>query len=183
MDLTEKIKIGKLVFGIIGLGYVGLPLAVLIARSNLSVIGFDTDNKKIKLLTEGKSYIRHLGNEVIQEILSYDFKPTSDFAALKDCDVIFICVPTPLSKNREPEMKYIIDTARTIAKYIRKDQVIILRNTTYPGTTDEVLVPILENSGLTAGKDFYVSFSPEREDPSNKEFNTYNTPVIVGGYT
>jgi UDP-N-acetyl-D-glucosamine dehydrogenase len=182
MNLFEKIKNKKIVIGVIGLGYVGLPLVIEFSKKGFKVIGFDTDREKIKKLLRNESYITHIPSLEIKSI-SLQFTPTFDFSKLKDVDVIIICVPTPLNKNYEPDMTYIINTAKTIKKYIRKEHLIVLESTTYPGTTEEVLKPILEESGLKAGKDFYLAFSPERVDPGSKEFTISNTPKVVGGYS
>jgi UDP-N-acetyl-D-glucosamine dehydrogenase len=182
MNLFEKIKNKKIVIGVIGLGYVGLPLVIEFSKKGFKVIGFDTDREKIKKLLRNESYISHIPSLEIKSI-SLQFTPTSNFSKLKDVDVIIICVPTPLNKNYEPDMTYIIATAKTIKKYIRKEHLIVLESTTYPGTTEEVLKPILEESGLKAGKDFYLAFSPERVDPGSKEFTISNTPKVVGGYS
>jgi UDP-N-acetyl-D-glucosamine dehydrogenase len=182
MNLFEKINNKKIVIGVIGLGYVGLPLVIEFLKKGFKVIGFDTDREKIKKLLKNESYITHIPSLEIKSI-SLQFTPTSDFSKLKDVDVIIICVPTPLNKNYEPDMTYIIATAKTIKKYIRKEHLIVLESTTYPGTTEEVLKPILEESGLKAGKDFYLAFSPERVDPGSKEFTISNTPKVVGGYS
>jgi UDP-N-acetyl-D-glucosamine dehydrogenase len=182
MNLFEKINNKKIVIGVIGLGYVGLPLVIEFSKKGFKVIGFDTDIEKIKKLLRNESYISHIPSLEIKSI-SLQFTPTSDFSKLKDVDVIIICVPTPLNKNYEPDMTYIIATAKTIKKYIRKEHLIVLESTTYPGTTEEVLKPILEESGLKAGKDFYLAFSPERVDPGSKEFTISNTPKVVGGYS
>jgi UDP-N-acetyl-D-glucosamine dehydrogenase len=182
MNLFEKIKNKKIVIGVIGLGYVGLPLVIEFSKKGFKVIGFDTDREKIKKLLRNESYITHIPSLEIKSI-SLQFTPTSDFSKLKDVDVIIICVPTPLNKNYEPDMTYIINTAKTIKKYIRKEHLIVLESTTYPGTTEEVLKPILEESGLKAGKDFYLAFSPERVDPGSKKFTISNTPKVVGGYS
>lgn len=180
MDLLEKIKAKTAMVGIIGLGYVGLPLVIEFCNAGFRVIGFDVDEEKVKVLKQGKSYIRHIPEEKIRQCLD-TFTPTSDFSRLSEVDCIIICVPTPLNKYREPDMTYVFNTGRTIAKYLRPGQLVVLESTTYPGTTDEDLRRILEESGLVAGKDFYLAFSPEREDPGNKEFSTAEIPKVVGG--
>jgi len=182
MDILKKIKEKKAVIGVIGLGYVGLPLVIAFAQKGFKVVGFDTDEKKVKKLLNGETYIRDIPPRSIRNTYS-NFKPTTKFSNLKDMDVIIICVPTPLNKNYEPDMRYVFETAKVISKYLRKGHLVVLESTTYPGTTDEDLKSILEESGLKAGKDFYLSFSPERVDPGNKKFNISNTPKVVGGYS
>lgn len=179
--LKEKILLREAKIGIIGLGYVGLPLVIEFCKAGFKVIGFDVDEKKVHQLREGKSYIKHIDANKIQEILPR-FEPTNDFSKLANVDCIIICVPTPLNKHREPDMTYVFNTGETIAKYLQKGQLVVLESTTYPGTTDEDLKTILEKSGLKAGEDFYLAFSPEREDPGNKEFTTSKIPKVVGGY-
>ena len=183
MDLLEKIKNKKAVVGIIGLGYVGLPLIREFSFSGIKVIGFDIDNKKVNLLNAGKSYIKHIPDKIVNECLKKGFMATIDFSYLKNTDAIIICVPTPLSEHREPDLSYIIDTSKIVSKYLQADQLVILKSTTYPGTTEEIVLPILEESGLKAGSDFNLAYSPEREDPGNEYFTTSKIPVIVGGYT
>jgi UDP-N-acetyl-D-glucosamine dehydrogenase len=177
--------------GIIGLGYVGLPLAATFAEGGYAVIGFDLDPVKIEKLLAGQSYIRHIAPARLNKILRSrktgpgepGFHPTADFSLLRDCDGILICVPTPLTQHREPDLSYVIGTAETIARYLRPGQLVVLESTTYPGTTDEVVQPILERGGLRVGKDFHLAFSPEREDPNNPDFNTKTIPKLVGGIT
>jgi UDP-N-acetyl-D-glucosamine dehydrogenase len=182
--LLEKIQKRNATVGVIGLGYVGLPLAIQFVKSGFSVTGFDLDEEKVRYLREGKSYIRHISAEHVKTLKeSGSFKATTNFAGLKDTDCIIICVPTPLTKQREPDLSYVLNTARTIAKYLRKDQLVSLESTTYPGTTDTNMREILETTGLKAGKDFFLAFSPEREDPNNGNFSTRTIPKIVGGYT
>ncbi len=198
--LLKKIKDHSAIVGIIGLGYVGLPLALEFANKGFKVIGFDVDEKKIPILNSGKSYIKHISEERIKLALglsgvkssnSGKFLATSDFSKLSTCDAIIICVPTPLNEHREPEMKYIVETAKTIRKYLKKGQLITLESTTYPGTTEEILLPMFEastGSGLAdknfkVGKDFFLAFSPEREDPNNPNYNTATIPKVVGGVT
>lgn len=180
--LIEKIKLKEANIGIIGLGYVGLPLVIEFCKAGFNVTGFDVDSEKIGLLKQGKSYIKHIDVlPIIQNKMS--FIPSSDFSRLSNMDCIIICVPTPLTKYREPDLSYVFSTGKTLAKYLRKDQLIVLESTTYPGTTDEELKAILEESGFAAGIDFYLAYSPEREDPNNKKFTTRTIPKVVGGYT
>jgi UDP-N-acetyl-D-glucosamine dehydrogenase len=180
MSLKDGILSKEAKIGIIGLGYVGLPLAIEFSKIGFSVFGFDVDRAKVGALKEGRSYIKHIGTESIKNAL-VRFCPTTDFSKLSDMDAIIICVPTPLNKNREPDMSYVFETAKTVAKYLRKGQLISLESTTYPGTTDGDVLAILEESGLKAGKDFYLAFSPEREDPNNSQFSTRTIPKVVGG--
>lgn len=184
MDLVGKIKDKTAVVGVVGLGYVGLPLVMAFEKEGFSVVGFDLDDKKTKLLNEGKSYIKHIADEQAKGLIGHNrFRATTDFSLLRDADCIIICVPTPLNKQREPDLSYVFNTTRTIAQYLRKGQLISLESTTYPGTTDEDMRAILEKTGLRAGQDFYLAFSPEREDPNNKDFTTSTIPKVVGGYT
>jgi UDP-N-acetyl-D-glucosamine dehydrogenase len=179
-SLISKINLKKAKIGIIGLGYVGLPLVIAFSKAGFHVTGFDVDNKKVELLKQGRSYIKHIDATLIRECKL--FLSTSDFSILSKMDCIIICVPTPLNKNREPDMTYVFNTTETIAGYLRRGQLIVLESTTYPGTTDD-MKKILEGTGLKAGKDFYLAFSPEREDPANKDFSTGTMPKVVGGYT
>ncbi len=181
MNLKEKIELKQANVGVIGLGYVGLPLIIEFVKAGFCVTGFDVDETKVISLKNGKSYIKHISAESIKAILE-KFEPTTDFSKLADMDAIVICVPTPLNKNREPDMSYVFDTSRTIARHLRKGQLISLESTTYPGTTDVDVRGLLEESGLKAGNDFYLAFSPEREDPNNKDFRTKTIPKVVGGY-
>ncbi len=177
--------------GVIGLGYVGLPLAATFAEGGFRVIGFDLDEEKVATLRAGRSYIHHIPAQRLTPLLGSDqsasragiFHPTTDYELLAECDAILICVPTPLTENREPDLSFVVATARTIAEYLRRGQVVVLESTTYPGTTDEVVREILEQGGLRAGADFHLAFSPEREDPNNPNFSTKTIPKLVGGVT
>lgn len=182
MELIEKIKSKEARVGIIGLGYVGLPLVIEFCKAGFKVTGFDVDNEKVVSLKHGKSYIKHIDSSHITAHSSF-FTPTTDFSRLKDMDCIIICVPTPLNKYREPDMTYVFTTTETIVRHLRRGQLVVLESTTYPGTTDEDMRKILEKTGLKAGEDFYLAFSPEREDPNNKNFSTSTIPKVVGGYT
>ncbi len=182
MNLIQKIQAKNAAVGIIGLGYVGLPLVAEFCKAGFQVTGFDVDPKKVDALSKGKSYIKHIPAEKISSF-SAMFKPTTDFSKLAEMDCIVICVPTPLSKYREPDLSYVLNTTKTIARYLRKGQLIVLESTTYPGTTDEDMRAILEQAGLKAGKDFYLAYSPEREDPNNRDFSTSTIPKVVGGYS
>jgi UDP-N-acetyl-D-glucosamine dehydrogenase len=184
--LSMLIEEGTATVGIIGLGYVGLPIVIRFCEEGFRVVGFDVDPAKVKCLKKGKSYIEHIPSEKIssfvkgrQPLLSV----TTDMSLLAEVDVIIICVPTPLSNKREPDMTYVESTAREITHYLRKGQLVSLESTTYPGTTDELLLPMFEQKGLRVGQDFFLIFSPEREDPGRVDFTTSNTPKIVGGIT
>jgi UDP-N-acetyl-D-glucosamine dehydrogenase len=181
--LVRKIRQGKAVIGVVGLGYVGLPLVREFVRGGARVIGFDIDPAKVAALKAGRSYIEHISAKVIaQMVRSGCFCPTSDFERLDEPDCILICVPTPLTRQREPDMTYIESTARAVARRLRRGQLVVLESTTYPGTTREVMLPILQTSGLKAGRDFLLAFSPEREDPGRKDYTTRTIPKVVGGY-
>lgn len=186
LNLIEK-KQAKI--GIIGLGYVGLPLGLEFIESGFNVIGFDVDERKIPVLLKGNSYIKHIKNERIKNAVDTGrFDATTDFSRLPEVDVIIICVPTPLDEHREPDMSYIVSTAETIQKYLREGQLVTLESTTYPGTTEEILLPLFEDapsfkSKGEVGKDFYLAFSPEREDPNNPKFTTKTIPKVIGGCT
>lgn len=182
MNLIEKINSHNAKIGIIGLGYVGLPLVIEFCQAGFQVTGFDLDAGKITMLREGKSYIRHISPSLLSPHSSF-FTPTNDFSLLEEMDCILMCVPTPLNKNREPDMSYVFNTTRTVSEHLRKGQLIVLESTTYPGTTDEDMRAILEKTGLKAGVEFHLAFSPEREDPNNGHFTTSTTPKVVGGYT
>ncbi len=183
-ELNSLITNKKAKIGIIGLGYVGLPLALAFLKNKFKIIGFDLDIKKIALLKKGKSYIKHLqSHHSLDLISSKNFLPTSDFKMLNSVDIIIICVPTPLNKFREPDLSYITNTGKSISNYLRKGQLVVLESSTFPGTTKEILSPELEKSGLKANRDFYVAYSPEREDPGNKDFSTNTIPKIVGADT
>ncbi|RTL93802.1 MAG: nucleotide sugar dehydrogenase, partial [Hyphomicrobiales bacterium] len=180
--LHSRLESRTATIGVIGLGYVGLPLAAVAARAGFRVIGFDIDNSKVERLKAGRSYIGAVTDEALQDIsASGSFRATSDFAILEECDVISICVPTPLTKQREPDLSFVEGTTRAIAAHLRKDQLVVLESTTYPGTTDEVMKPILEATGHKSGRDFFLGYSPEREDPGSIGFETATIPKIVAG--
>ena len=182
--LKTKLQEGKGTAAVIGLGYVGLPLALEIASAGFKVVGIDLDQNKIAALKTGRSYIGDVADETIAgEMETGRFLPTADFAVLRDVDTVSICVPTPLSKSRDPDISFILSATEKIRKYLHPGQLIVLESTTYPGTTDELILPELESSGLRVGEDFFLAFSPERIDPGNVSFNTRNTPKIVGGIT
>lgn len=170
---------------IVGLGYVGLPLSFQFARSGVTVLGLDIDTSKVDSLNQGKSYIKHIPSDAVAEIVrSGEFSATSDFSRIREVSAIIICVPTPLNKNREPDISYILETGKNIGRYLHKGTLVVLESTTYPGTTDEDLREVLEiGSGLEAGRDFHLAFSPEREDPGNPDSKVAIIPKVVGGYT
>ena len=180
--LLERIQKKDAKIGVVGLGYVGLPLVIEFCKSGFSVTGLDIDEKKIEALSEGKSFIKHIPDEKIQALNGVgSFKAITDFEQVKNLDCILICVPTPLNKNREPDMSYIVSTAKQIAPHMKKGQLIVLESTTYPGTTQDILLPELEfGSGLKGNEDFFVAYSPEREDPNNKEYTTASIPKVIG---
>jgi UDP-N-acetyl-D-glucosamine dehydrogenase len=167
--------------GVIGLGYVGLPLAATVAQAAFQTIGFDIDPQKVELLNAGTSYIDAVPASRLASIMAKRFRASADFAELSACDVIIICVPTPLTPQREPDLSFVTNTARTIARHLRPAQLIVLESTTFPGTTSEIVKPILEQSGLASGVDFFLGFSPEREDPGNAKFQTATIAKIVAG--
>lgn len=170
---------------IIGLGYVGLPLCLQFAKSGEKVLGLDIDQKKVDAIHKGQSYIHHIASETIQQQTSSGrLSASTDFSRIRECDAVIICVPTPLSKNREPDISYIVETGKTIAPHLAKGTLVVLESTTYPGTTDEDLLTVLESgSGLKAGVDFHLAFSPEREDPGNPDSKVAKIPKVVGGLT
>jgi UDP-N-acetyl-D-glucosamine dehydrogenase len=182
-EMIDRIQDRSYVVGIVGMGYVGLPLTRSFYEAGFRCVGFDVDARKIKQLNAGKSYIKHIpGQFIAQARKEKRFRATSNFAELKKVDAIIICVPTPLTKMREPDMSYVRGTCETIAKHLRKGQLVALESTTYPGTTRELMLPILETGGLKVERDFYLAFSPEREDPGRKSHNTTTIPKVVGGY-
>lgn len=182
LEIIENIANKNLQVGVIGLGYVGLPLAVEKAKAGFKTIGFDIQKEKVEMVNKGKNYIGDVVNQDLEEIVkSGKLSATSDFSFIKDVDFIAICVPTPLDSHQQPDISYVENSAKEIAKYLKKGSVVVLESTTYPGTTEEVLKPILENgSGLKCGSDFYLGFSPERVDPGNLIYKTKNTPKVVG---
>ena len=180
--LRARIGAGEALVGIIGLGYVGLPLARAFVDRGIAVLGFDTDAAKVARLARGESYIGHIGDDAIRAMREGGrFDATDDFARLGEPDAVIICVPTPLTDSREPDLSYVIASARAVAARLRPGQLVILESTTYPGTTRGVVLPILEESGLVAGRDFFLAFSPEREDPGNPVFSAPTIPKVVGG--
>ena len=181
-ELSQKISSGSANVGIIGMGYVGLPLSLLFAEAGFFLTGFDIDQEKVQMLNAGKSYIRHVNSsDILTAIKKGKFIATDDFSRLMEMDVIIICVPTPLAPNREPDLQFVISTSETIAKHLKSEKLIILESTTYPGTTKEIVKPILEAGGLVSGRDFFLAYSPEREDPGNLDFKTSSIPKVLGG--
>jgi len=174
----------KQTIGVIGLGYVGIPLMLAISeKSGFKALGFDISAERVKMLNEGRSYLKAFSDrELRNHIQSGRFEATADMGRLAECHAILICVPTPLNKYREPDLSYIVKTTETVAKHLKKEQLVVLESTTYPGTTNEVMKPILETSGLVCGEDFYLAYSPEREDPGNINFSTSTMPKVIGGY-
>jgi UDP-N-acetyl-D-glucosamine dehydrogenase len=180
--LLKRIEAREALVGVIGLGYVGLPLALLFEAAGFRVVGFDVDPGKPEALRRGESYIRHIGKERVAEAFRHGrIEATTDFSRLAACDAIVVCVPTPLGRHREPDLSYIRRTAEAIAEILRPGQLVVLESTTYPGTTREELLPRFRAKGLECGKDFFLAFSPEREDPGNRRFSTQNIPKVVGG--
>ncbi len=183
-SFQEKTDKRELKIGVIGLGYVGLPLVMAFVDKGFPVTGFDIDVSKIEMLNKGQSYLKHIDDSAIAVLRdSTLFEPITDFDRIGEVDIIIICVPTPLTAHREPDLRFITKTAEAIAPRLRKDQLVTLESTTYPGTSEEVLLPILETSGLVCGKDFHLAYSPEREDPGNANFSTAQIPKVVGGHT
>jgi UDP-N-acetyl-D-glucosamine dehydrogenase len=182
--LLDKVKKHQAQVGVIGLGYVGLPLAVEKGKVGFPVLGFDINPKRVAQVNAGDNYISDVSDEELQDLVSRGvIAATTDFSRLADCDIIIICVPTPLTITRDPDISYIKSSTEQIARYLRPGQLVTLESTTYPGTTQEVILPLLEEKGLKVGKDFFLAFSPERVDPGNKRFTTKNTSKVVGGVT
>lgn len=183
-ELHQKVIDKNYTVGVVGLGYVGLPLMWTFHSNGMPVLGFDIDQEKIDCLREGRPYIKHLGEQMMQCLAQSDrCDATTDFGRLEEADAVIMCVPTPLDQHREPDMQYVEKTCLTIGEHLREGQLVILESTTYPGTTEDLIIPILESkSGLKAGEDFYVAYSPEREDPGNEDFNTSKIPKVVGGH-
>ncbi|MDY0277995.1 MAG: nucleotide sugar dehydrogenase, partial [Acholeplasma sp.] len=184
IKLEYLLKNRKAILGVVGLGYVGLPLAVEKAKAGYRTIGFDIQKAKVEMVNKGINYIGDVVNEDLKEIVSKGLlSATSDFSEVANADVVCICVPTPLDEYQQPDISYIKSSTESILPYLHKDMLIILESTTYPGTTEELLKPILESTGLKCGEDFYLAFSPERVDPGNILYKTKNTPKVVGGVT
>lgn len=182
-SLVAKLESKSAIIGIVGLGYVGLPLAIRYAEAGCKVLGFDIDDGKIKKIAAKESYIEHISHESIATALERGFSATTDFSQITSVDAIILCVPTPLNKYREPDLSYVLNTMDSIVPYLKKGHVVSLESTTYPGTTDEELKPRIESRGLKVGEDVFLVFSPEREDPGNPDFTTRTIPKVVGGYS
>lgn len=183
-ELLSKIIERRAVVGVIGLGYVGLPLAVEFGRAGLRVIGFDLDESRIESISSGISYIPDVPTEMVKTLVEREkLSATTDFSKLKEVDAVIICVPTPLRKTKEPDISFILAASQEVHAYLHSPELVVLESTTYPGTTDEVLLPMLEETGLKLDSDFYLAFSPERVDPGNPKFQTHNIPKVVGGVT
>ena len=184
LNLENKIKKREAHIGIVGLGYVGLPLVKTFLSKGFGVLGFDIDKKKVEMLNQGKSYIKHFTAEELKTFLKKKkFKATTDFGNLAKADVIIVCVPTPLDSHKNPDLSYVMTTTEVISKNLRKGQLVVLESTTYPGTTEEKMLPLLEAGGLKTGEDFYLAYSPERENPGDKVYTTEKIPKVVGGVT
>ncbi len=180
--IYSKIENKTLKVGVIGLGYVGLPLAIEFAKKDYQTLGFDVDQNKVDTLNSGGNYIQDIDDKLIADAVKKGkLIASTDFAKLKECDAVFICVPTPFTVNKDPDISFVLHATRSIRNNLVDAQVIILKSTTFPGTTEKYVLPILEETGKKAGKDFYLAFSPERIDPGNKKWNTANTPIVVGG--
>jgi len=182
--LKARIASGEARVGILGLGYVGLPLAVEFGAAGLSVTGFDLSESKVESLNRGESYIQDVEGARLKELVGKGrVKATTDFTQIKECDALIICVPTPLSKTKDPDLSMVVSATGRIAENMRAGQLVVLESTTYPGTTDELILPMLSEKGLKVGTDFFLAFSPERVDPGNPKFHTHNTPKVIGGMT
>jgi UDP-N-acetyl-D-glucosamine dehydrogenase len=183
-DLLARLKRKDFTAAVIGLGYVGLPLAIEYADAGIRVIGIDSDGAKIRAIRSGNSYVDDVPSESIRGAVENGLlRATSDYSALAEADTVNICVPTPLRKTKDPDLSYVVTAAEQVAKYIHRDMLIVLESTTYPGTTDELLVPMFEERGFTVGRDIFLAFSPERVDPGNPQYSTKNIPKVVGGAT
>lgn len=182
-ELLKKIENRQAVIAILGMGYVGIPLMLRFSEVGFRVLGVDIDENKVKMLNEGKSYIAHIPSENIKKAVNHGFTATADFSKCHEADALIICVPTPLNKFREPDLSFVTNTMDAIKPYLRKGQIVCLESTTYPGTTDEELLPRIEERGLRVGEDVFLVFSPEREDPGNEKFSTRTIPKVCGGWT
>jgi UDP-N-acetyl-D-glucosamine dehydrogenase len=181
-DLEKLYRDKRATIGIVGLGYVGMPLALAAWTAGFHVIGCDIDPEKVEVINSGKSYLKHIpSQEVAAAVRDKRLRATTKFADLANANAVIICVPTPLTAHREPDLTYVEETAKAIAPHVQRDQLIVLESTTWPGTTIEVIKPILEQGGRRSGQDFYLAFSPEREDPGNQSFSTKSIPKVVGG--
>lgn len=183
-ELLNKINNKKAVIGVIGLGYVGLPLAVEKAKAGYKVIGFDVQREKVEKVNRGINYIGDIVDSELEKLVfDKELMATWDYSFLGEVDAVSICVPTPLDKNQQPDLSYVVNSTKSIAKYLHRGMLVVLESTTYPGTTEEIVKPILDETGLVCGVDYFLAFSPERVDPGNKKYKTKNTPKVVGGVT
>ena len=183
VNLVEKIEKRTARIGVVGLGYVGLPLAVAFAEHGFTVWGIDTDPVKVAALLEGTSYVGDLPSERLSPLVPEQLMPTTDYGVLSDCDAVIICVPTPLSKTKDPDMSYIVAAAEEVRDHVHRGMLIVLESTTYPGTTEEVILPRLARQDLVVGRDFFLAFSPERTDPGRSDYTVETTPKVIGGVT
>ena len=181
--LKSNMENKESIIGIIGLGYVGLPLIIRFFEEGFKVVGFDVDDKKVDMLNAGESYIKHIKQEKIKSALGQGFRATTNFSDIENVNVILICVPTPLAEGNEPDLSYVKSTLKTIQPHLKENQLLILESTTYPGTTEEEIVPVVQNAGFKVGENFFVGYSPEREDPGNPKFSTQTIPKVVSGYS
>ncbi len=182
-ELIQKLNNKQAVIGIVGLGYVGLPLTIRYCEVGYKVLGFDVDTHKVNTLNDGKSYIEHIADNAIKTVVAQGFEATSDFSRVSEADALILCVPTPLNQYREPDLSFVINTTESLLPHLRPGQVVSLESTTYPGTTDEELLPRIESRSLKVGKDAFLVYSPEREDPANPNFTTRTIPKVCGGCT
>jgi len=183
IPLKAKIENKGSVVGIIGLGYVGLPLLIRFSEEGFKTLGFDVDDKKVDMLNAGNSYIKHIETEKIRYAINLGFRATSDFSNISHVDAILICVPTPLEEGNQPDLSYIRSTLQTIQPHLSENQLLVLESTTYPGTTEEEVIPMIKNAGFKVGKNYFIGYSPEREDPGNTKYDTRTIPKIVSGYS
>ena len=183
MSTLNKLKNKEAVIGVVGLGYVGLPLSVAYAEVGYKTIGFDIDPTKMEAIAKGECYLKHFGENYLDKALENGFSATNDFSKIKDCDAVILCVPTPLNQYREPDLSYITGTMDSVAPHLRENQVLSLESTTYPGTTDEILKPYIEKAGFEVGKNYFLIYSPERENPGSTTHNTRTIPKVCGGHT
>ena len=181
--LKSSMENKESIIGIIGLGYVGLPLVIRFFEEGFKVVGFDVDDKKVDMLNAGESYIKHIKQKKIKSALGQGFRATTNFSEIENVNVILICVPTPLTEGNEPDLSYVQSTLKTIQPHLKENQLMILESTTYPGTTEEEIVPVIQNAGFKVGENFFVGYSPEREDPGNPKFSTQTIPKVVSGYS
>lgn len=183
MEIIQKLNAKQATIGIVGMGYVGLPLMLRYNAIGFKVIGIDIDQDWVDLLNSGKSKIEHIPHEAIAKACASGFEATTDFGRATECDALLLCVPTPLNKYREPDLSYVLSTVNSLQPHLRENQVMSLESTTYPGTTEEELLPRIEERGFKVGENYFLVYSPEREDPGNPDFETRTIPKVVGGHT